>query len=262
VRTELDSAAWKAAGELWEARLQGRLIAGLPDDCRPRTVAEGYACQAAMNELGGTRAGWKIAATAPGGREVLGVEHPFAGPLYERFAVPPGGSVEAGGLRMGVAEAEFAFSMGGSLAPRDAPHDRDAVLAAIGSFVPSIEIPDTRFEAHRSAGAPNLIADAACAGYFVAGRPVTDFDPGSLPASTVIVRNRETEVAAGVGANVLDDPVEAVVWLANELAAHGWGLEPGELVMTGAAAVVNPIAPGDSLEADFGEMGRVSVELR
>lgn len=214
-----------------------------------------------MDELGGARAGWKIAATAAGGRAVLGVEHPFAGPLFERFRVEPGGEVEAGGLRMGVAEAEFSFSVGTTLPAGEEPHDRASVIAAVDAFIPSIEIPDTRFESHTDAGAPQLIADAACAGYFVLGTPVHDFDPASLPGQRVTVRNHGAEAAEGVGSNVLEDPLEAVVWLANELSSHGWSLAEGEVVMTGAAAVVKPIAAGDELVADFGDLGSVSVVL-
>src|SRR5581483_9930701 len=97
-----------------------------------------------------------------------------------------------------------------------APFDRAAVLGALGSLVPAIEIPNTRYRDHRSAGATLLTADAALAGYFVFGEPLADFDPDALPAHALTLTTPAGAVQ-GTGAKVLGDPVEAVRWLANEL---------------------------------------------
>ena len=67
------------------------------------------------------------------------------------------------------------------------------------------------------------------------------------------------EVAAGIGADVLGDPCEAMVWLANELRARGLGLLAGDLVITGACTPPHPIAAGDAMTGDFGALGRVEV---
>jgi len=255
------AARGRAAGLIWQAWTDGTALAGLPEACRPVSVADGYACQAELDALGGGRHGWKIAATGAGGRAALGVDQPLAGPLFERFSVPAGGQLAVGHQRMGVAEAEFGFSMAADLPARGAAYDRSDVLAALGAFHPAIEVPDTRYTDHRSAGAAQLLADAACAGSYVIGEAVEDFEADALPAHGLTLLRNGEPVSEGQGSAVLGDPIEAVVWLANELSRHGRGLAAGDIVITGACAVTRDHVAGDVLTADFGTLGSLSVSL-
>jgi 2-keto-4-pentenoate hydratase len=250
----------EAARLLWDAWTAGGHMDGLPADVRPADIAEGYAIQAQLDALGGRRAGWKIAATGAGGRAALGVEHPLAGPLYERFAVSSGAGVDFARMRMRTAEAEFGFALRADLPPSAAPFGREDVLHALGAFVPAIEMPDTRYRDHRAAGGPQLVADASCAGTFCLGTPVADYDPERLPAHEVTLHSAAQEPVRATGAKVMGDPVEAVLWLANELAGHGRGLAAGEVVITGAAAAVREPGAG-RLFADFGALGTLELTL-
>jgi 2-keto-4-pentenoate hydratase len=260
--TTMDSVAQRhVARTIWEAWTEGTAMSALPEEVRPTSVADGYACQTQLDALGGPRRGWKIAATGAGGRAALGVEQPLAGPLFERFAVPAGGRLDVGHQRMGVAEAEFAFSMADALPARDGAYGRSDILDALGAFHPAIEVPDTRYTDHRIVGAAQLLADAACAGTYVIGEAVDDFDAAALPEHTLQLLRNDARVAEGRGATVLGDPIEAVVWLANELSRHGRGLAAGDIVMTGACAVTRDHVAGDELTADFGALGRLSVSL-
>jgi 2-keto-4-pentenoate hydratase len=71
-------------------------------------------------------------------------------------------------------------------------------------------------------------------GFVALGPPTADWDPGELPGHRGVMLRDGEEVAAGIGADVLGDPCEAMVWLANELRARGLGLLAGDLVITGA----------------------------
>lgn len=244
---------------LWEAWTEGRTLTGLPAELRPLEIREGYAVQAELDKLVGRRVGWKIAATGAGGQAALGVEHPLAGPLFEQFSLAPGHVLDFAPIRMRTVEAEFGFAMAHDLPPTRAPFDRAAILAALGAFVPAIEIPNTRYDDHRSAGGPQLVADAACAGFFVLGKPVTDYDPAALPAVEVTLTTSSAS-GTGSGAKVLGDPVEAVRWLANALAAQDRGLSAGELVITGSAIATRDPGSGPVV-ADFGDLGSVRFEL-
>jgi 2-keto-4-pentenoate hydratase len=234
---------------------------GLPASCRPTDRSAGWAAQRALDDLVGPGVGWKIAATSPAGQKQLGLDAPLAGRLYDQFMVKSGAELPAGHLHMKTAEAEFAFMIARDLPPDGAPYSRAEVLAAVGDLCLAIEVPDSRLTHFASAGAPQLLADATCAGFFVLGVAVADWRPEELPAHAVTMRNRGGEVARGTGANVLGDPCEALVWLANELACVEAGLCAGEIVTTGACTPPNPIRPGDRLVADFGSFGRVSVNF-
>ena len=110
------------------------------------------------------------------------------------------------------------------------------------------------------AGAPQLIADCACACWLVVGPAVeADWRARDLAAHAVAVSVNGAIVARGQGANVLGDPRVALAWIANELCAHGAGLRAGEIVTTGTCVVPVPIAPGDRVLADCGDFGTLAA---
>jgi 2-keto-4-pentenoate hydratase len=248
-----------AAEVLWQAWTNGELLEEIPESIRPADLADAYKVQLALDQHAGARVGWKLAATGAGGRTALNVEQPLAGPLYGRFQIADGATVEFGSIRMATVEAEFGLLLESTLAAGNAPHERSAVLAALGAFVPAIEIPNTRFSDHRAAGAVQLTADAALAGLFVLGDPIDDYDPEAL-AEHVITLTTPVATAEGTGSKVLGGPVEAVQWLANELGAHGYDLEAGQCVITGATAAVRDPGVGH-VQADFGSFGSLTLEL-
>ena len=67
----------------------------------------------------------------------------------------------------------------------------------------------------------------------------------------------------GRGANALGGPLTALTWLANTLAADpaGPGLRAGELVTTGVVTGFRLVEAGDSVGADFGDLGRVELRI-
>jgi 2-keto-4-pentenoate hydratase len=163
---------------------------------------------------------------------------------------------------MRVAECEVVFRMGARLSPRGRAFGRDEVLEAMAGMHPGIEVPDSRFERFEQAGEAQLIADCACMNDMVVGALCTDQARlPSLPALPVRARLGDGREHTGVGANVLGDPVEALVWVVNELTSNGCTLEPGQFVTTGACVPPFPVVPGDLVDADFGWLGRIQVRF-
>ena len=76
---------------------------------------------------------------------------------------PSGATVPLDGNIMMVAEAEFAFRFARALPKRANPYTQDEVLDAVESLHPAIEVPDSRYNDFVTVGAPQLIADTACA---------------------------------------------------------------------------------------------------
>lgn len=246
-----------AAQVLWDAWQRGGHIDGLDEPTRPTNDAEGWAVQRQLDALAGPRAGWKIAGTSEAGRRHIGIERPIVGTLYASRVVRSGSTVRWPSMH--VIEPEFAFRMERDLPAAGAPFTAAQVVAAVGELMPAIEIPDSRFTDFLSVGGPNLIADNACACDAVLGPPAAQWDPDALADHEVVVVRNGEQVASGRGANVLAGPIDALVWLANELALHGWSLSAGEVVITGACAVPQDVSPGDVVTADFGTLGSVTV---
>ena len=163
---------------------------------------------------------------------------------------------------MRVAEAEFAFRMGRDLTPRWGPFTVGEALDAAASLHPAIEIPDSRFDDFTVVGAPQLIADNACAHYFVLGDAAPDsWREIDLTRTPCTAKWWERPPRDGIGANVLGDPRLALAWLANELSALGITLRAGQVVTTGTCLVPLEIAPGDHVRMDFGVLGHVEARL-
>jgi len=58
---------------------------------------------------------------------------------------------------------------------------------------------------------------------------------------------------------VLGDPRIALTWLANQLSSQGITLQKGHVVTTGTCMVPLELEPGDSVSADYGPLGRVTL---
>src|SRR5579871_878632 len=159
-----------ASDFLWAAWQEGRAVPELPAHWRPATRAEGYAIQKLIEKRSKfPLAGWKIAATSESGQRHIGVDGPLAGRLLRERMLSDGATLPLGHCRMRVIEAEFAFRMGRTLAPRANPYSASEVTDAVDALNLAIEIPDSRYEVFTKVGAPQLIADDACAHWFVLG---------------------------------------------------------------------------------------------
>ncbi len=232
-------------------------------DLWPDTAEQGYAVQAQLAKLRREPvAGWKIAATAIAGRTHINVDRPLAGRLFPSICHGDGAAVPFGRNRMAVAEAEFAFTLGTDLPPQTSPYSDSDVLAAIESVHPGLEFPDSRFIDFTLPGTAGLIADNACAAHFVLGEAsAQSFDAATLAAHSTTLYVNDEAVTQGHGADALDGPVSALVWIANTLSELGIGLTSGQFVTTGVTGKPSPIRKGDSVRADLGIYGSVSARL-
>ena len=249
------------AGALWQAWSTGERIGALPELLQPRTLAEGFAAQQRLAERAGPAYGWKLAATAAAGQAHIGVDAPLPGMLFERFRHAPGDVVPAHDLHMAVAEAEFAFRMADTVPAGASPEE---VLDAVAAMHLAVELPDSRFAAFDSAGAAQLLADAACAGRFVLGPEVPGWREIDLSTTGTALWINGAEVERGSGAAVLGDPRTALAWLAEALPGYGVVLEAGSVVTTGTTTVPVTIAAGDSVRAVFGDhasLGEIAFTL-
>jgi 2-keto-4-pentenoate hydratase len=185
----------------------------------------------------------------------------MAGRILPETVLPNGGTASMAGNEMRVGEPEFAFRMGMDLVPRALPYTVQEVLDAVAALHPAIEIPDSRFADFVSAGAAQIIADNACAHLFVLGAPTTaNWRALDLVEERPVIKLRGKQFV-GYGKNVLGDPRIALAWLANELRLLGVTLRAGEVVTTGTCHPPLPIQSGDVFDADFGAIGKVSVEF-
>lgn len=245
--------------DLWTRRAR---CAAIPAEARPATRHEGYAVQTAMAHLQAHAVfGWKIAATSAAGQAHIGVDGPLAGRLFADRVLQNGAEVTLEQNLMRVAEIEFAFRFARPLPPRSTPYSVDEVLDAVASVHPSIEVPDSRYDDFVTAGAPQLIADNACANLFVLGPRANDWSGFDYINEEIKVTLNGQPVESGFGRNVLGDPRAGLTWLVNELSAIGITSEQDQIVTTGTCRVPVTVKPGDRIDADFGVLGKVGCRF-
>ena len=232
-------------------------------DLWPETPEDGYAIQALLAKRRREPvAGWKIAATAIAGRDHINVDRPLAGRLFTSICHKDGAELPFGRNRMAVAEAEFVFTLGADLPPRQQPYTADEVADAIASLHPGLELPDSRFRDFTLPGTAGLIADNACAANFVLGEATgSSFDPRALGTHPTSLYINDELVTSGQGSDALDGPLNAMLWIANTLSELDIGLKAGEFVTTGVTGKPSPIKQGDSIRVDLGDYGTVSATL-
>ena len=256
----------QAARLLLRARLDRQRIAALPDECRPRDEAQGYLIQdrfvdAMLAHGGGDIIGYKAGCTNVTAQRQLGLSAPFAGPLLSAFALtsPAEISAEDGFMRM--IEAEIGFRLGQDLPPAGDPYTAATVAPALAAAFGAIEVVDSRYDDWTTAGAPQLIADNVCTGFWVYGDEITDIGSLDLADHPVRLRRNGAWAERGNSANVLNNPLHVVAWLANHLIERGAYLKSGQLLTTGTMIAVNGAEKGDLVEADYGALGIVTVSF-
>ena len=251
----------QAAAYLHAAMRQRKALEQLPESCRPQSLSDAYAIQDRLIAMIGAPVGYKVAFTNRGIQRQMGVGEPAAGRLIAGRVFDSPAAIDVSRLfRVGI-ESEFAFRMARDLPGAAAPFTRAAVIDAVGALVPAIEIVDTRYVDWSDCGALQAIADNVFGSHWVAGDALADWRDIDLARAEVVTRLNGTEAARGTGADVLDHPLAALTWLANDLASRGSGLRAGEIVTTGSATSIVMARPGDTAVADFGSLGSVSAAL-
>jgi len=198
--------------------------------------------------------GRKIGLTAKVVQTQLGVDQPDFGVLFADMAVNDDEPVDRTELIAPRVEAEVAFVLESDLVePINTAVD---VVRATDFVIPAIEIVDSRVK-DWDIKIADTVADNASSGRYVLGttpRLLRDVDVRGV---TMAMRFGEHEVSSGGGAACLGNPVNAVVWLANELARRNTPLRAGDIVLSGALGPMASVSDPGTYEAPIIGLGTV-----
>ncbi len=256
----------KAADDLLEAERTGQQIGLLSKAFPDMGMDDAYAIQNAIYRAklakGRSVVGWKIGLTSKAMQSALNIDIPDSGILFDDMVFADGATVPAGRFIQPRVEAEIAFVMKAPLGGADVT--RAAVLAATDYVAPSIEILDTRIvRVDAKTGKTRTVFDtisdnAANAGVVLGAQRHKAEEIDLRWVGAITSRNGEVE-ETGLGAGVLNDPVESVVWLARRMAQYGQSIEPGQIILSGS--FIRPIEcpSGAKISADFGDFGSVDI---
>jgi 2-keto-4-pentenoate hydratase len=254
-----DQAVARAAALLRDQRLAATPIEPLPADVRPIDEADAYRIQAALNGLlaadgRGAVVGHKIGCTTPVMQAYLGIPNPCAGEVLGPTVHRGTGRFATGdAVQLGV-ECEIAVELLADLDGRGGV-GRDRAGNAVGAVMASIEVVDDRYADWRTIGTPTLIADDFFNAGVVLGNPVRDWRRLDLAALAGRMLINGVEVGRGVGADILGHPLDALAWLAGNMASRGRALKAGEFVTLGSLVATNWVAAGDEILIEVEGLG-------
>jgi 2-keto-4-pentenoate hydratase len=202
--------------------------------------------------------GSKIGLTSRAVQRQLGVDRPDFGVLFADMIVAEDEPVAAGRVLQPRIEAEVAFLLDRDV-DVEAPTVID-VLRAVGYAMPALEIVGSRIS-NWDIGIVDTVADNASAGLFVLGGPIRRLDGLDLRALQMQMTRRDEVVSKGTGGACLGSPLNALAWLAGELASRKRPLRAGDVVLSGALGPMVPVNSGDVFEANIAGLGTVSARF-
>ncbi|MFI3891092.1 2-oxo-hepta-3-ene-1,7-dioic acid hydratase [Kocuria rhizophila] len=250
------------ADELAAAEANRTMIERLTLRYPEMTVEDSYAVQnewrRRAQESGRRLVGRKIGLTSKVMQEATGITEPDYGAIFADQVHENGSVIEHGQYSNVRIEVELAFVLKDELrGPNVSIFD---VLRATEYVVPALEILSSRVQMEGRTIVDTISDNAALGGMVYGGNPVAPDAVDLRWVSALLYRN-ETLEDTGVAAAVLNHPANGVAWLANKLAAHGDALEAGSIVLAGSFTKPMWVHPGDTVHADYGQLGAITCRF-
>ena len=240
------------------ARTRGNLPP-LPPEIEPSDLDEAYAVQDILQQrwaqTRGPVVGYKIAITTPVMQKLMGLDHPCAGAIFNRYFYESPVTIRRSDYVNVAVECEIAMRLGDDLPDRGRPYDRESVAAAVESCHAGIEIIEDQNAEYKKVTARGLIANNAWNGGAVIGPAVRDWrklDLGALGGAMTI---EGVEQGRGKGADVLGHPLNALAWLANNRVERSRPLRKGMVVLTGSIVSTKWPKAGETVRSTISSLG-------
>lgn len=251
----------QAASVLMKAESECRQAPQISSTWPDITFEDAYAISAENArhkiENGAKLIGYKVGLTSKAMQRSSQIDEPDYGYLFDYMLHPEGTKLKRNGFCLPRAEVELAFILKKPLRGPDV--SLIDVLEATAYVQPALEIVDARIQDPRRIF--DTIADnGASAAIVMGGSPVRPDAIDLRVIGGILYKNGEIE-ETGLAAGVLGHPAKGAAWLANKLGEQDIVLEAGHVVLTGSFTRVVFAEAGDTVHADFGALGSVSVQF-
>ena len=210
--------------------------------------------------------GYKAGLTSPAVQKRFNYPNPVRGTLFEKMLLQDGAEVPARFGARPLFEADMVMEV------RDAGINQATTpleaLRHIARIYPFIELPDLLVEDPSKITGPSLVYSNVGARLGVLGRPIdvkaTSELVDALSKMTVKLLDQDgKELDAGKGSAILEQPLNAVLWLISDLKASGIALKKGDLLSLGSFSRLLPPKAGTGAKVVYeGLPGNPTVSVR
>ena len=259
---------YKAANILFKHRINATSLNNLPINCQPSNIEDAYKIQ---NELMNNYLylnnnyiiGKKVGCTNKWAQKQLDVEEPFYGNLFSKYSSVNGCRLNSKKFSKPYMEPEFSFRINQDIDISKAPFSFNEIFNFVDDVMSSVEIVDFRFNKDlKEIGINNLIATNGASEYWI--RNDIEFKINTIDLTNHVVKvyiNNEL-IEKGNASNVLNNPLNSILWLINNLSSKGEPVLKNYLVSTGTCTPAIPLKINDNVKVDFGKLGNIEFEYR
>lgn len=249
------------AKALAEAEHTKQPIAPLTETYGNITVADAYSVQLSQIrqkvDAGANIEGLKIGLTSKAMQEMLNVYTPDYGFILDTMLYDEFEGLSTESFIQPKVEFEIAFVLNKELkGPNVTVQD---VIDATAYVVPAIEVIDSRIADWKIKFEDTVADNGSSAGAILGKKRTLLEDIEDIANIRMVVKKNGEFLDEATSSAVLGNPLNAVVWLANELSEYDISVKPGMFVLSGALSKAVPFEAGDEFEADFGVLGKVNA---
>jgi 2-keto-4-pentenoate hydratase len=219
-----------------------------------------------LGQNAGKVVGYKAGLTNPAVQKRFNYASPVRGTLFEKMLLQDGAEVPAKFGARPVFEADIIMEV------KDAGINKAKTpleaLQHISRIYPFIELPDLMVEDPSKITGPSLVYANVAARLGVLGKPL---DVKATPALVDALANMMVklvdqdgkELDTAKGSAILEQPLNAVLWLIKDLNASGIALKKGDLLSLGSFSRLLPPKPGTGAKLTYeGLPGNPTVSVR
>lgn len=239
-----------AANLLAEARRSGKPLAGLPEACRPASVADAHAIQDAVTDALGYEVGAFKANALPDAE-------PNRGVIYARDIHPSPARIQASTVPLLGVEGEIAFRFTRDLPARQEAYSEQEVAAAAEACA-AIEVVHSRYADQAARSFLEKLADCISNGAFVPAAPAADWRALDLGRIHVELEVNGQTVLSQDGGHPTGDPLGVATTLVNMMRTSA-GVRAGQYVTCGSFTGLRFLHPGDRCGVRFRGLGDAQV---
>jgi 2-keto-4-pentenoate hydratase len=233
----------------------------LPEELNPPTIADAYAGQAALADIWSAKygkiAGLKIATTTKVMQDLMGIDHPCGGVIFEKRVHTSPAELKAGDYIHAMVECELAVRVNCDLDAPVGSYTAANVRPAVGEIMAAFELIEDRNAVYKETDARTLIVDGAWNAGIVIGTATP------VPAEMELngLQGRLTVNGEPRAEGKTDDPMGALAWVANLAAEHGRPLKKGMIVITGSVLATLPIEIGEDFHFTLDGAGETRMKM-
>tara|TARA_A100001011_G_scaffold387603_1_gene465686 strand:- start:2004 stop:2798 length:795 start_codon:yes stop_codon:yes gene_type:complete len=205
--------------------------------------------------------GKKIGCTSKVAQTQMNVTEPFYGNLFSKYSSQNEHKLNSNFFFKPFVEPEISFRVKEDIDISKAPYTLDNIKNLLDGILCSIEIVDFRFQKPLSdIGVINLITTNGASDYWIHNDKIFNVDEIDLSDFEVSLFIDNELQEKGNTKNVLDNPLNAVLWLINTLCIKGEPMLKHQFISSGSCTKAYRLNSGKKIKADFGKLGTIEFD--